>query len=342
MRTTLLSLLCVSLLFTSIAELSAQTKKRSATTRSTSKTTQGITSAGANQIIKFNNSINSFFKTYFNIDHTAEFYSFVNIAQAQRGKRTKTTVYDTYRDQNSFDISVERFNGYAASSDLVDPINPPAVIGAANIAFFKAKWTELKAAYETCAEKHNTIMDYLDSSLELRKKSDEQSLKSNLEEYKALVVNLYKIQDEISEKVYELGDMAEEVTLAKHPMRNEILDLRKTLRIVQSANNNMQKCNSAEDLESQLANFATAETQLKVYIDKYANYDSNVGATPQIKYMKAAVESFYKNTARFNDDLLNVPATYKNDWELNKRKLQAAYDLIIIDYKSFIQRNNNY
>lgn len=343
MRTTLLSLLCVGLLCASSIELSAQTKKKATTTRKATTSKTGLTSADANQIVKFNNSVNSLFKTYFNIDHTGEFYSFVNTALAERGRRSKTTVYDTYRGKDTFDASLERYNAYAGStSDLMDPTAPPVAIGTANISFFKTKWSELNVAYQACVDKHNVIMDFLDSSLELRKKSDEQSLKTNLEEYKGLVVGLYKVQGEMLEKVSELGDMAEEVTLAKHPMKNEILDLRKTLRIVQSANIKAQKCNSADEMGGQLEDMANADTQLKVYLNKYANYDPNVGATPQIKYMKAAVASFYKNAGIFGGVLQTIPDTYKKDWELNKRKLNQSFDLMVIDYKSFIQRNNNY
>jgi len=339
------------LIFAATLTLTLQAQQK---TTPAKKPTTGSTSAGsklttqdANDIITYNNSIRIFLGSEDKYLRLQDFATFYNRAADQvhntDGTRPAAKANPVSDRNGNFD---EAYKSYmsdikAARKELVDIYTPPKQIKQENITYFKTKLDELKVANQACFEQYKVCEKYFRDYFVLRDKSQRKEIAEQLDLLATRIEALYTIEEEISDRMEVIGDMAEEVTLAKHPMKKEIFDMRKALRI----NNQVQKIIQSSSDASITENSKTLDSlssELEKINAKYKTYDANKG--PGSQAMRIAVSSFFakEGTQALVAQIKKAQENASNPKELTQTRGKVKYAGYVMtnSYDSFLRANN--
>ncbi|GEM_PF-2392818 len=348
-KTFLLCCVALSLIANAQKAKPKATPPKNTTAAKSAATSSKLTNADAGKIISYNNSVREFLeKPYFGLSHTRSFYT--EVINELAGPNNNH-VFDPYKNgHEDFDKVYTKFLDEIKSrrQDLTDPLNPPAIIGAADVSFCKTKIEELKTAYAACYEQYKLVAPFFTENLDIRDKKKAKEAAEAIEKYKPFAQKVYDTEYEIYTKLSELGDRAEDVTLAKHPLKNEIKDIRKTMRTTQkiAAILDEEENPSVAYIESKETELKQLNAELEAMSDKYKNYKFSTQGNSNLGVLKDIVSSYFNNivTPYLLPKMNTLLTKYKEPKAgigRMKRDYLSSVESLYKHYENFVEYNNN-
>lgn len=143
-----------------------------------------------------------------------------------------------------------------------------------------------------------------------------------------------------TEPCEEVDDLGEAVILGNHPLRNEIIDSKKMLRICRNVLVAINRTENAAQLETTCASADPLISELKVLQTKYKN-------SPKAKSYSSSLTGFFSSIDdTFIDSYNDVKSesAKKCDWKHLSYEidhLSKAYGGVVGNYNTFVDENNN-
>lgn len=299
-----------------------------------------LTRADANDFIVYANSIGEFFKS-FNSSFIPEAYeTYAHNAGIKAGEATKACIREM--DETKFSTTMATYKDDVArstSGQYVALNNTPPKMNKAQAAEVK----QLLADYET---KYVSLAKFFNN--ELRPLYQECRVKTNAtdaliqfdEKWKALLAieqSLYSIAD-------NMGDQAEDITLAKHPFKAEIKDMRTMVKLARQASQ-AANVDSREAFVSQEVIIASYIGEMKNLQAKYKDYNPT-GKSPRESGLRLLVFQFFEDVSRYYKAMdayskcikdVKCETYYVND---HKKTLFSSNETISDNYSGFVRANN--
>lgn len=335
MKSKIFNLVLILSLVVSHTALAQKSKPKAST-----PTAKGMSLAEANKMIQYTNSVSMLMNECFSARHIGENQMLYhrNLEQDTREKKTSQDAFENkkYATQEDCLATIK-------SMGATDPRIPPAEIGSTNQAFFREKFATIEKLFSELEIQNKAMKKYFDDNIQLRNKKDKESAKIELDKFDALAESLYKEQDAVYEKAYELGDKAEAVTLAKHPLVKEIMDMKKILRLSEQVTRLAQ--GDAETVEKNLPRIENILTEMKQNSADYANYEVfRKGQSPRMDEARQYVKEYYGKAEDFYAEIQQLKNNYKGDKPYERTKWQKyivqRYQYFLQAYNNFVESNN--
>jgi hypothetical protein len=322
-----------------------------------SKPQPAQSSKQANDWIEYTNALASFMEQYFNGAVLERYISDVNLSL--RLNRENISVSNFNSNKGSLTESIQLFEDQL-NNDRFTPIKiltPPSSFPSVE----KKQLLSLIYKYESLMNKSSNIINDIDATC-ISKKDNDKLLDDKVALFNSKFTTLKATQNEISQtidSVYELthkvGSDAEKIILAKHPLKEEIFDMKDAMNYTRKF---MQKIDisSLETIKSSRELAKPMLEKLKAIQQKYLSKTESNGNKKteymkdhSIKFFKKAVSSFNKST---DDFIYNLEATINGD-DMYKRKdesyimkdvkyyLESSYEGIYSSYNEFVKMNNS-
>lgn len=326
----LLSFICLG------GTVSAQKKK------TTSPAPSGLSLQDANKIIQYTNSMMQYLAECCSYKHAvknSETYH-RNIEQNTSEKRTSEDAFENAQLYNSKEDCVAMIE----SQGGVNPALPPKSVGADNQAFFKEKLVAIDDLLAKLTVANTEMHKYFDDNMQLINKKDKSLAQAELQKFDEMVQSIHQVTDEVYNKIYELGDKAEMVTLTKHPFVKEIMDMKKLLRHAEKATRLAQ--GDATTVEKNLPQLQSLVEQMQTNSNAYSNYEAfRKGEDPRLGEMRLRVKEFYTtNVIDFYKYIDELKTSYKGDKKYERSRTQGyliqKYEYLVQDFNNFVEANN--
>ena len=294
----------------------------------------------ANQMIAYTNNVSSFLSEYLSInavavpinsynENVASDNIFINPETLEENFKTVSEAITDFKEEKGVDISV-----------------PPAVIGVQNQAFIKAKFEIYHKLYETIKLQNNKLKPYtIETGGDINKK-DNTAVRNIVKQMNETLDQIYTLQDDMYDKLDEIGYQAEEITLRNHPMKTEILDMKNVM--TKSAKIYKLMANKPSDVKEKLPEINSILAPLTVIASKYGeSYSQKTSASTSIE-LRGAVHNFYIQFDNYNFHLNNAMkglqtnnAEVLDNWSDFIASIKDSYGLLISEYNTFADVNNN-
>lgn len=311
-----------------------KTKPKTATTTSTQ-----MTAADANKIVIFYNSTHKFLDEYFKVQ---DIYNYFDGASAAVQGIEYTADTDRLYNFDSFAQASEYMTSYVAAnpSEYSNPINPTPAVGKENVTFFQNKWLAMEQESSKILSIYNDkkAQEIISGRFELRSKAKAKEAQAIVDEMKPLVEELYKNHQEVLDKLDELADEAESVVLQKHPLRNEILDMKKTLRITGKIAK-LGMVENVDEFEKSLPELDKLMVSLNEMNEKYKTYQvaNNLGRE---NGLRTDAKLFFNQVNDYITTINEIKTNYKtNKYRVDQFK--TGYNLVGSQYENFVNHNND-
>lgn len=305
--------------------------------KQTPATSGGMTTQKASSIIEYTNSVQSLLSEYLPVIGLFQGAEVLNESYANKH-------YDILDLQRLYKPYKESLQEYI-SEKKSNPTIPHAAINTADKTFLSQAFGEQEKQLNSIGSDINRLV-YLvdDQSLELKNKKDKT-------EADALVLNVNKnlealqnTREKIYDKIDEIGITAEEVILQKHPLKVEIIDMKKCL-------NKAGKIRQAgyqddETIKKNSIEISQLTEELKTIVVKYESYKTKDNVYSKSEDMKHSMKIFYEHTKHFigktNQLLADSKKSKIDDDQMDGDRidLKEAYDLMLAEYNTFVDINN--
>lgn len=338
MRSIIILLGCLFL----CGNLSVQ-KKKTTNKPAVAANNSAMTNKDANDFIRYSNGVYNFFSIY-KIEDFMKSYQ-----QIMRGEGSGTRMPV---EADFYSKSYEQFNRMIADDHRSEYINlstPPAKIGAEKVLRLKQIFVELKVAHEDYAQYFNeTIRVQLKEGMPIKNKKKYNEALPLTQELEKKILVLHKLQQEAFAIAEEIGDKAEEITLAKHPMKTEIMDMRRSIKIAKNIAQLSQVETKAEFGEI-LPKIKEEEEKLKAIQQKYEGRSVPQSKNNAIYAMNNRIQEFYDLPTKDLFEAIEKSAMYSNSkeakedfWRRENNRILINYERMINYYKGVIEINNKH
>jgi len=337
-------LLMVALPIAAFAQAKKTAPKKSAASSTTSSS--ALTNADANNFIRYTNSISNFLENSF---ITTTFKNDYEVLATNLGLKDKSS-YNTAMPQidvDYFKSQYENFNNTfrnASNDDYVALDAPPAKMGADRVGKFKTALQQLGELHTAMASHYNnTLMPLFPKSLPKKKNgADEQAA---LAQYKSNLIAIENKKEELYTLSGELGEMAEAITLAKHPLKNEIIELRSSLKIGKDIAK-LSNISKLEDYATNKPRVGELVGKLKQLQAKYSSYNTNAKENKEYA-IRNGIKEYYQDNVTYLIDAVEKFETAIADKAVNQqwiqeklRLLHGAFEGMVGKYESIVEMNN--
>ena len=332
----------IILIFILAFSINLNAQKKKAPAKTSNSTT--ISKTDANNFIIYANSVNEFFKNSFDDSDYLEAYNqFMNINQFPN----EYLPCLSKMEETAFTKAYAEFNAYVVDSDQTEFVQlskTPAKMNPLKASEIKQLFKDYEAKYIEMAKCFTEKIQSFYSDCKLDKKANKETLTANLLQFNNLTIELNNIHESIFAISDALGDEGENIILANHPYKNEIIDMRTLIKIV-------RKPTELAQIEKR-ADFVNVEPQIQKHLDemaaiktKYANYKTT-GKTPKDEEMRERVVTFFKNIEIYSKTMNEYATCIKDasckDYYVNESRLSliSVYEGLIFDYGLFVRSNN--
>jgi hypothetical protein len=333
------------LVFT-IATSVAMAQKGKIAKPAASNNATALTQADANNFIVYANSIGHFFSYYFESDFIPKAY---RVHQQNARLKANESADACRRDMepDMFTKSMALYKseiGSSTSGEYVLFTKAPAKMDKTTATEVLNLFGKYETKYTALATHFNTVLRPLYNECRLAKNTQTSDVDNALATYLSKSEELWQIQMALYKIGNDLGEQAEDVTLAKHPMKAEIKDMRSLV-------NQARRATQEADVETR-EEFVSKEDiigallgTMKDLQSKYVNYNQN-GKTPKESGLKSSIFKFFEDANRYHQAMeayskcIKDPTCkpyYVND---SKKTLESSFEAISDSYSRFVQGNN--
>jgi hypothetical protein len=338
-----MKLFATLLLTLSLLQISAQSKKPPAKTASATSTT-AMSMAQANAIIDYVNHLEEFIRTKWNVDYLREQLNTLN-EQANGKSRNFNSLS---RLSNNYKPFQDLVNDYKDGNEGYVITNVPAACGIP----CKTKITKhLELVDQQLKEMDATAgkaKELVDGSNSFKKEGSYEQAIAEVDKLNQIYLKASASLDSIYDETAELGFRGEEVTLAKHPMKTEIFDMKRSLKMAREVLV-MMSASEKPKVESFYPEVDKKIGQLKTYMTKYENYNTKSKGISQ-EQSRTQVKEFFERTAKFCSQVEVIKKSFAEQKKTafgepaapgEQDALATLYDLVLSDFNSFVNSNND-
>jgi hypothetical protein len=221
-----------------------------------------------------------------------------------------------------------------------DPNQTSPSISAENQTEITRLLGELKTNFDLALAQNNALKADLTELLKLKKGKNKDKFMNDLNIFKSTLEKIYLAQDQVYTQMQIIGDEAELITLAKHPLKNEIVGMKKDMRIAAEIAQLIQ----VSDMEQLNLNLPKAkELANTLYAKKNQKLPLN-SPDPNIDLLKSMVNDFYRAMPNIPDDIKMLEQRIANKEqklvEASQRNIGQHYSNMSSKYNTFIEANN--
>jgi hypothetical protein len=333
-------ILAMSILFA--INLSSQTKK-TAPAKATPKVNSGaLTNAQANQMVDYVNHINSFLETKVYLENVQ-----YNLNNLNNGAYAESKNFSSLRNlQNKYKPLQEWIEEYKESNEGYIVTNTPAVCGAKTKEKVNKNLNIIDANFKQLDGLVLSTQTIIDESKNFKAVGSYDKAMVELEKINTNYTSISNAMDTIYDELSELGYRAEEVTLAKHPMKTEIFDMKKTMKGAKD----VLKWMTRGEKDKIVANYPLVDSKiesLKSYRNKYGDAYKDMAKGNNYQMARAQVKEFYERLDKFFSEIGNIKKSFEGkdkksvkDADAFQKGLITTYELLVGDYNSFVNTNN--
>lgn len=333
-------ILLLAVLSLALANVHAQAKKAPPAKNAPAKATP-ISAADrdkANKMITYTNSLQDFLSQYISIKTIS-----LPLNTYEEDLQSDNPYINPATLEENFKTVGEAVKAYKADKGS-NPAEPPAVVGADNQSFIKARIAACSELYEKIRSQNNSLKPLAGT---------ESVDKNNLPAVKKLVGQMFETLDKIYgeqealyDRIDEIGMQAEAITLSNHPMKTEILDMK----------NSMNKCSKVfklfaqktpKDAAEKLQEIKSIETQALLVRDKYGDaYSANGSGRNNSLELRSIVKDFFEKLGLYYwhvDELAKLLQSTQMDaeeWDTQVKMQKDNYQAVVTDYNAFVSANN--
>ncbi len=322
--------------------LSSQTKKAAPAKTSNKAATVALTSAQANQIVNYVNHINSFLETKVYLENVQ-----YNLNNLNEGAYSESKNFSSLRNlQNKYKPLQEWIDDYKESNDNYIIINTPAVCGIKTKEKINKNLSIIDVNFKQLNDLVLSTQSLIDESKNFKTEGAYDKAIAELEKINTSYLFISNAMDTIYDELSELGYRAEEVTLAKHPMKTEIFDMKKTMKGAKD----ILKLMTRSENETIVANYVAVDSKLgnlKSFRSKYGEAYKDMAKGNDYQMSRAQVKAFYERLDKFFSEVGNIKKSLAGSTEKDKEDADAfqkglitTYELLVSDYNSFVNTNN--
>jgi hypothetical protein len=319
----------------------AQPKKQSPAKQQTATT---LTKADANKLVAYVNNLSEFLQTKCTdenflgvLDRLSE-----NISKKDKSMTIASRLRGNLGLYSPFVELVQDFK--EGNEDKVVITNVPACSGAESVAKLKLYFAQYATESKTMDSAAKKVFDYLDDNFALKNMNDMSAFKANVDQMYHAYDNMGVVKNNIYDVIGDLGDRAEEVTLAKHPMKTEIMDMKKELRLTRVCLDLMM----VDDVEKLKGNFLKLDettTTMKTVRAKYGDQYNVSLKGISMESKRANVKNVFESVDAFLKIMDNLKTLVNGSAkkEMIDREQKSAitkYELLVSDFNSFVNDNN--
>lgn len=326
--------------FCAISGVFAQKKKPATPTKSTTKTASipVAEKEKANKMISYTNSLQDFLSQYIPTTTIS-----LPLSTYQEAIETESTYFNTETLDESFKTVGQAITDYKNDKGS-NPTEPPAIIGSENQAFIKAKIAECSNLYEKIKTLNNSLKPLTpDNNLE---KSNFSKVKNIVKEMYATLDKIYEVQDNLYDRIDEIGLQAESITLSNHPMKTEILDMKIVMNKSKKVFSLLAQ-NTPNQAKENIQEIKNLETQALLIGDKYADkYTAEGSGKNNSIELRSAVKRFFEQVANYYWHVDEIVTEIKNEkidpeeWNTKVKMQKDNYELLVGEYNTFVSVNN--
>lgn len=192
----------------------------------------------------------------------------------------------------------------------------------------------------------NQVLTLCKDDCNLKSTTTDEVFQKSVENQRRLIEKFVESQEKFYNLVEQIGDQAEQIILAKHPFKNEITDMRKTIRLISNVNNTILVQDEETIIKENIEKSKTNIEEVISINQKYVDYETNPANKNKNKDLKEIVTKFFgkssKNYIIGFDDYSKCVAQVCNKFKRydNRTNLEQ----LLVDLKSklddFINVNN--
>jgi uncharacterized protein (UPF0335 family) len=334
--------LAVTVFFT--LSLAAQTKKAPPAKTSQNKPTLGaLTNAQANTIVDYVNHINEFLETKVYLESVQNNLNYVN-----EGAYSSDKNFNSLRNlQNKYKPLQEWIDEYKESNEGYVITNAPAVCGNQSKEKVNKNLSIIDVNFKQLNDLVLSTQSLIDKSNNFKVSGSYDKAIEELEKINTNYSAISNAMDTIYDELSELGYRAEEVTLDKHPMKTEIFDMKKTMKGAKDA----LKWMTRGEKDKIITNYPLVDAKiesLKTYRNKYGDAYKDMAKGNSYQMARAQVKAFYERLDKFFSEIGDIKKSLEGkdkqaeeDADAFQKGLITTYELLVGDYNSFVNTNND-
>lgn len=323
-----------------ISGVLAQNKKPATPPKGTTKTASiPVTEReNANKMISYTNSLQEFLSLYIPTTTIS-----LPLSTYQEAIETESTYFSYETLDESFNTVGQAITKYKNDKGT-NPTEPPAIIGVENQTYIKEKIAECSNLYEKIKTLNNSLKPLTaDNNLE---KSNFSKVKNIVNEMYATLDKIYEVQENLYDRIDEIGLQAESITLSNHPMKTEILDMKTVMNKSKKVFNLLAQKTPSQAKEN-IQEIKNIQTQAMLITDKYGEKYTAEGARKNNSIeLRGAVKRFFEQVANYYWHVQEIETQLQNsnidaeEWHTQVTMQKDNYEMLIEEYNTFVSVNN--
>lgn len=304
-----------------------------------------ITKETANKMVEYSNSVLSLMQDKLNADQFVTSYN--TLSTSIREEWSRINAFHFINDYKNMAALVKAFE----EVNKTNPTIPPNFVPKADAAYLTSNF----ANYNACGERIILLYKSMEPLIyfkdegnkkegQLKQKNNYEALSNIADKIYFTIDTLFLIRDHIIDKSDDIGAKGEAVILASHPLKAEIMDMKKTLRLCKKI---AKTINQPTDLAGLNATFPTTDSLITALSAMAKKYEAYKGNPKSDNIQKGHIKGFFE---RVTTDYIKRYDELKSDCESNKKTwneishtqqyMYKEYEGMISNYNSFADENN--